>query len=148
MEIKETIANKKVDKFQIWMLTFSMKEFVDGIRWQDFKVKWRGWRRKKRTITKVVFWFLVRASGRCWIGYEKPSWTRNCLINGSPRVDLPNPQPMNADQRCKIKHQHSMDEGKFSFSGTIHVEWSYFLDLFRFYMIKNVHFKGLLNYLA
>ena len=141
MEIKDTISNIKVinSKDRCW-LSVGKKLWTAS---DDKTSKRRGWKNKKNDY-ESCFWFLVRARGRCWIGYEKPSWTRNCLINGSPRVHPPNPQPMNADQRCKIKHRHSIDEGKFSFSGTRHMEWSYFLEQFGFCMFKIVHSSLLL----
>ena len=86
------------------------------------------------------------------IGYEKPSWTRNCLINGSPRPT--NPQAMNANQRCKIKHQHSISASVIGFSsndffsekiilGPREVQISWFLVLWSLthYILRLVFFR-------
>ena len=45
---------------------------------------------------RLLIWVLAR------IGSEKPSQTRNCPINVSPRTTYVNPA-MNGDQRCKIR---------------------------------------------
>ena len=84
------------------------------------------------TITKFVVW-----SVRCGrSGYEKPSRTRNCLINGSPRPR--NPQTMNAVQRCKSLPQFSIywTEVESSRSGQVSADGYIFHSLLCLYVFS------------